>query len=128
MIKILLIDDIKDNVMVLDMVIERYMEDNDIQQYEILSATDPEIGLGIAQDQDIDIIFLDVMMPKLDGFEVLELIRNDPNIAKQPIIIMATALDDHKTIKQTEKYDANACIVKPIQFKTITSTLDKYLS
>ena len=57
MIRILLVDDIKDNIVVLDMLIEEYMEDDDIQDYEIVSTTNPREGIEIALSQNIDIIF-----------------------------------------------------------------------
>ena len=67
------------------------------------------------------------MMPKIDGFEVLKTIRNDSNIVKQPIVIMATALKDGKTIKKEERLGANAFMTKPINYKVVTIMLDKYL-
>jgi len=127
MTKILLVDDIAENIAVLEMLIEEYMEDNEIEDYTLLSTINSTEGIKIAKDENIDIIFLDIMMPKLDGFGFLKCMRNYKQIEKQPIIIMTTALGDDATKKQEQKYGANAYMVKPISLKILTIMLDKYI-
>lgn len=124
--KILIVDDINENIMALEFAIEDYMDDKEIEDYQIDTAIDPLKGLSMSRENLYDIIFLDVMMPHLDGFGFLQLLRNDQNLKKQPIIIMATALGDADTIKKEKKYGANAYMVKPIRFKVVQVVLDKY--
>ncbi len=59
-----------------------------------------------------DVILLDVMMPGMTGFEVCERIRNDPQVAEIPIIIL-TALDDHESLLTGLKSGADDFISKP---------------
>src|SRR5512138_2596997 len=59
-----------------------------------------------------DVILLDVMMPGMTGFEVCERIRNDPQIAEIPIIIL-TALDDRESLLNALKAGADDFISKP---------------
>ena len=59
-----------------------------------------------------DVILLDVMMPGMTGFEVCERIRNDPEIAEIPIIVL-TALDDRESLLTALKAGADDFISKP---------------
>ena len=69
---------------------------------------------AIAQAKSIlpDVILLDVMMPGMTGFEVCEKIRNDPQVAEIPIIIL-TALDDRDSLLRGLKAGADDFITKP---------------
>jgi cyclic di-GMP phosphodiesterase len=69
---------------------------------------------AIAQAKSIlpDVILLDVMMPGMTGFEVCEKIRNDPQVAEIPIIIL-TALDDRDSLLRGLKSGADDFISKP---------------
>src|SRR5260370_30214951 len=51
--------------------------------------SDGEEGLGGARRQAHDIIFLDIRLPKLDGFGVLEALREDPKTANVPVVILS---------------------------------------
>ena len=66
---ILIVDDNPANVEILQM---RLMANN----YEIITATDGEIGLAVAREKLPDLILLDIMMPKIDGLEVCRLLKN----------------------------------------------------
>lgn len=59
-----------------------------------------------------DVILLDVMMPGMTGFEVCQRIRNDPQVAEIPIIIL-TALDDRESLLNSLKAGADDFISKP---------------
>jgi putative two-component system response regulator len=59
-----------------------------------------------------DVILLDVMMPGMTGFEVCQRIRNDPQIAEIPIIVL-TALDDRESLLNALKAGADDFISKP---------------
>src|SRR5271155_5544339 len=55
--------------------------------YRVLSATDGEQGLSLARSNDIDLIILDVMLPRLNGFELLRTLRNERR--NMPIIMLS---------------------------------------
>lgn len=126
MTKILIIDDVQDNLDVLELLIEGYMEDNDIDDYSLTPMIDPVAALEKTNTEEYDIIFLDIMMPQMDGFEFLQSVRNNSTI-KQPIIVMATALGDDLTKKKEQEYGANAYMVKPINSKVVSIMMDRYL-
>ena len=127
MINILIVDDIDDNLTVLDMLIEEYMEDKEIEDYELFSYDNPIEGLKIAKKENIDIIFLDIMMPQLSGFDFLKKIREEKPLLTDLIIIMTTALGDNETKQKEENLGANGFMVKPVNIEVISVILDRYI-
>lgn len=57
--------------------------------YDVVVGTDGEEGLQLAVDEKPDFIYLDLRLPKLDGFEVLERLRAAPSTAHIPVIILS---------------------------------------
>ena len=80
--------------------------------YELEMAENGLQALEKAKKLSPDVILLDVMMPGMTGFEVCQRIRNDPQIAEIPIIIL-TALDDRESLLNALKAGADDFISKP---------------
>lgn len=59
--------------------------------YEVDSAYDGEEGLEKIKTFNPDLILLDILMPKVDGFQVMETVHNDPELSKIPIIIISNS-------------------------------------
>lgn len=70
-----------------------------------------EEALSVIQDYRPDLILLDVMMPRISGFDVLDIIRNTPSIANTQVI-MLTALGQDSDIERAEKLGADGYLVK----------------
>ena len=62
------------------------------------------------------LILLDIAMPKVDGFEVLEKLKKDQGLKKIPIIMLTTT-DSQKEIDRSYQLGANNYITKPVEFK-----------
>jgi len=74
-----------------------------------------------------DLIILDIMMPRMDGYEVCSKIRDmEDESAKTPIIIMS-ALNNLENVKKAIAYGANDYIIKPIKLDLILNKIQKYL-
>ena len=71
-----------------------------LEGYQILEAPDGKAGLGALQ-QNPDLVLLDIMMPGLDGYEVTERLKEDPETKDIPIILI-TALDDTGKLAATQ--------------------------
>lgn len=82
--------------------------------FEISNAADGAEALLVATNSKFDLILLDVMMPEMDGIEVLHRIRQGTTNKDTPIIIM-TAYGDAASVKKAMDYGANDFIVKPVQ-------------
>lgn len=129
MIKFLVVDDIVANIEILELAIVEYMEDHNILEgsgYQIVTVKNGQEAIDAVEKDHFDMIFLDIMMPVMDGFTVLSRIRA-MNLSAQPVIIMATALGDKLTKEEEKKRGANAYMVKPFGSQTIHLMLDHYL-
>lgn len=77
-------------------------------EYEMLTALDGKYGLEMVKKQKPDLILLDIVLPKMDGFSVLRALKKDPKTKKIPVVILsnlAQDLDKEKGIKLgAEKY------------------------
>ncbi len=75
-----------------------------------------------------DIVLLDIMMPRLDGYEVCSKIRDfpDPNIARTPIIAVS-ALNHLNDVKKAISAGANDYIVKPINLNVLFEKINRYV-
>ena len=80
--------------------------------YNLVMAENGPQAIAAAKSILPDVILLDVMMPGMTGFEVCERIRNDPQVAEIPIIIL-TALDDRESLLTGLKAGADDFISKP---------------
>lgn len=80
--------------------------------FTIASGVDGEDGLNMAREFKPDLIFLDIMMPKKDGFEVLKILRHDPAYGCTKCkIVMLTNLGDSKLTPDMRK-DMDGYVIK----------------
>jgi len=127
MINILIADDNDSNIYVLEMLVDEWFEDNEITDYCVDSALNGKEAINKVETTSYDLIFLDIMMPVMDGFEALKIIR-ESNIEHQPKIVVASAIVDDMVNKNMAKdLKANAFIVKPLSSETVEMMLDKYI-
>jgi len=70
-------------------------------------------GLRSAARQAPDVIFLDINMPRLDGFEVLTQLKADPHLRTIPVI-MVTSTDSQREINRAYELGASSYVVKPV--------------
>jgi CheY-like chemotaxis protein len=68
------------------------------------------------------LVILDLNMPKVDGFEVLETIKNDDKLKKVPIIVL-TSSSRYEDIERAYKLGANSFVVKPVSFEDFVEAI-----
>lgn len=81
-------------------------------RYEVFEARDGEEALRLIREERPDLVFLDVMMPKVDGFEVAEQVRGDPDLASVKIVLL-TARGQDSDRARGESVGVDAYITKP---------------
>lgn len=79
--------------------------------YEMVSALDGEVGLKLAKTQSPDLILLDLILPKMDGFEVLEKLKEVPETKDIPVIIL-TNMGRMEEIGKSLELGAKTYLVK----------------
>jgi DNA-binding response OmpR family regulator len=92
--------------------------------FEVITTTDIHEGLRMAMTQRFDVIFLDIRMPEIDGFEALKQLRNMSFTRNVPIF-MLTGEDHADTVQKCRDLGANDYIVKPFNPAYLVSRLEK---
>ncbi|MGA2660865.1 MAG: adenylate/guanylate cyclase domain-containing protein [Verrucomicrobiota bacterium] len=87
--------------------------------YEIAEAENGEQALEQVAERLPDVILLDVMMPRMDGFEVCRRLKNDPNTAPIPVLVV-TALSERKERMIGIAAGANDFLNKPVDLQDLT--------
>ncbi len=83
----------------------------ELEGFEIKEVNNGEDALSAAVDFKPDLVLLDAMMPKISGFDVLDILRNTPDTAKIRVI-MLTALSQPKDKERAEKLGVDDYLVK----------------
>ena len=104
--KILIADDNEQNRELL----EAYLSDEDL---EIIMSVDGQQTVEVAQKEQPDLILLDIMMPKMSGYEVCQKLRSDPETENIPIL-MVTALKEMGDIEKAVAAGADDFLTKPV--------------
>ena len=79
--------------------------------YHVLSALDGEIGLRLAREEMPDLVLLDIILPKKDGFEVLSILKSDPATKQIPVMIL-TNLEGSTDVEKALELGATTYLVK----------------
>jgi two-component system alkaline phosphatase synthesis response regulator PhoP/two-component system response regulator VicR len=104
-IKILVCDDERHIVRLIQVNLEK-------QGYQVVTAYDGKEGLEKVKSEKPDMLVLDVMMPYMDGFEVLKTLRREPETESLPVI-MLTAKAQDKDVFEGYHYGADMYLTKP---------------
>lgn len=109
--KILVVDDVPETLLALKIRLQ-------YSGYEVLTAKDGAEGLAMARECKPDLIILDVMLPKMDGFSVCRLLKFDEEYEHIPII-MLTARGQDRDKEIGKKVGADLYITKPYDPKLL---------
>jgi two-component system alkaline phosphatase synthesis response regulator PhoP len=96
------------------------------QDYEVVTAFDGEDGLRKAREEEPDLIILDVMLPKMDGFKVARLLKFDERYKSIPII-MLTAKSEQEDKALGEETGADEYITKPFEWEYLSRKIKEHL-
>ncbi len=102
---IMVVDDNPDIVTIVKTILE-------VKGYVVQSAYSGQEVLGLLEKQKPDLIILDVMMPQMDGLEVLTRLKGDPSTASIPVILL-TAKVQYEDVLGGYKMGADYYITKP---------------
>jgi DNA-binding response OmpR family regulator len=81
------------------------------ENFEVAIASDGIVGIKILKKQKSDIILLDIVMPKIDGFNVLKMIKEDSELKKIPVVLL-TNLSQKENVERGFKLGADGYIIK----------------
>ena len=94
--------------------------------YDVVVATDGETAIELANQEKIDLILLDIMMPAMDGYEVCEILKNNPKTQDIPVIFITAKLDENSIEKA---YDVGGIdyVTKPFKPKELLARVKTQL-
>lgn len=102
--KILLVEDDQ-------FLVSMYATKFELEKFQVITAEDGEKGLNLAKQEKPDIILLDIMLPVMNGFDVLKALKNNPETAKIPVILL-TNLSQKSEIEQGLNMGAQDYLIK----------------
>lgn len=117
--RIYVVDDEPDMVELLATVL-------DGEGYEVETYTDGRAALARVLEQPPDLLVLDLMMPDLDGFELLKLLRLDSR-GRDVIVLVVSARTGHRAQLETLQLGANAYIYKPFSPRELAAQVRQLL-
>ncbi len=94
--------------------------------FETLAATDGQMGLNLARKEVPDLILLDLMLPKIDGFKVCRMLKFDKACEHIPVIVFSSRCSETDR-KLVEKVGANAFLAKPFEWEVFTALVKKFV-
>ena len=95
--------------------------------HEVRTAEDAALGLRAIIADPPDLILLDLTVPYLDGFEMIEALRNDPATRNTPVIVL-TGRGDDETYTQARKLGAAQLLTKPVARDLLIKAIDGQLN
>jgi len=117
--KILVVDDEPDVASLLTLMLKS-------QGYDVITARDGQEALEKARNQNPDLILLDVMLPKMDGYKVARMLKFDENFSHIPIILL-TAKIQEKDRQTGMEMGANDYVTKPFDTALLLSKIKAIL-
>ena len=119
--KILIIDDEKDYCLFVKQNLEL------MGAYNVVIANDGATGLEIASKDRPDLILLDIIMPRMNGFEVLKELKNNKKMNGIPVV-MLTALDTEEAREKALSIYGEDYISKPVEMSVLKARIEAVLA
>jgi PAS domain S-box-containing protein len=117
---ILLVEDNEANLITLSCYLEA-------KGYQLITATEGETAIALARSEQPDIMVIDIQMPGMDGLDVIQHIRLEPNLSSIPIIAL-TALARNEDRQKCLEAGANEYLSKPVRLKDLAQIIQELLS
>jgi len=117
--RILVVDDEADLVDMLKMRLE-------VNNYDVITAYDGQEALDKARKEKPDLIILDLMLPKIDGYKVCRMLKFDEKYKKIPIILFTARAQDSDQ-KMGKEVGADAYVTKPFEPKVLLGKIEELL-
>ncbi len=118
MFKILAIDDNKDNLVTLKALIQEAFP-----EAVVLTTQNGNQGLELAAAQEPDVIFLDIIMPNMDGYEVCTKLKADQKLRDIPVVFITAIKGDKESRIRALESGAEAFLAKPIDEIELTAQI-----
>lgn len=115
MYRVLVVDD--------DPMVTRLLRNNlELEGFEVKEAWEGKRAMEMLQEEAPDLLVLDIMMPRMDGWEVLKRVREDENLKGLPVVVLTAKVQD-ENIARGWKMGADGYITKPFNPVVLAESL-----
>lgn len=121
LLKVLVVDDNEINLRLAEIVLKK-------NNYDVTTICSGEDAIEMVKHNDFDLIFMDLHMPGLDGYEATKQIRLNQNKSHRPVIIALTANAMPQEIENIESCGMDDVLIKPISEQLICNIINKWFS
>jgi len=118
--KVLLVDDSTTTLMMEEMILKQRTK------YETVTAKDGLDAIARAVEQNPDLVLMDVVMPRMNGFEACKRMRSQESLRNTPIILVTTR-GEEEYVEAGYQSGCNDYITKPINSRELVTLLQSYL-
>ncbi len=118
---ILAVDDNQDNLLLLEYQLPEVIE------CFLLTATDGETALKLIADRSPDLILMDVLLPGIDGTEVISRLKRSPDTTHIPIIAL-TGLSEEDAVDRLRQSGCNDYLCKPYDLEDLQTIIHRHLT
>ncbi|MBC7231113.1 MAG: response regulator [Actinobacteria bacterium] len=119
MYRVLVVDD--------DPMVTRLVRINlELEQFEVEEAWDGRTAMKMMRENPPDLLVLDIMMPQMDGWEILKLMREDKGLKDLPVVVLTAKVQD-EDMARGWRMGADGYIVKPFNPVNLADALRKVL-
>ncbi len=115
---------VEDNPQHLELL-EAYLEG--VPDLRVVSACNGQDAMAMVAAESPDLILLDIMMPKMSGFEVCKRIKNDPK-TRDIIVVMVTALSETGDVERAAECGTDDYLSKPVDRKALVELVQSLLA
>lgn len=98
----------------------------EVEGFQVVNAYDGKTGVDNAREKNPDLILLDVLLPKIDGFEVCKILKSSPKTEKIPIL-MLTSLSAVGDVEKAFDAGVNDYLTKPFEYDRLLKKIRKLL-
>ena len=98
----------------------------ELENFEVEEAWDGKTAMRMMRENPPDLLVLDIMMPRMDGWEILKMIRSDDHLKELPVVVL-TAKVQEEDIARGWRMGADGYIVKPFNPVILGDALRKML-
>jgi CheY-like chemotaxis protein len=107
------------SLMLLDTILTR-------NNYSVTTANSGEVAFDLLEKNAFDLMILDLLMPDIDGLEVLQQLRDNPKFENLPIIVF-TAVSLNRVRQEAFQKGATTFLTKPVSSRELTRVVNKFL-
>ena len=94
----------------------------ELEGYQLYQAWDADQGLDLVKENHIDLVLLDLMLPGIDGWEVLRQLKDDPELAHIPVVVFTAAVELPNQERAAEM-GASDFLMKPLSPTTLKESI-----